>query len=171
MLAADHITAVLFGERLPLTAYIATVTHDFHVAEDIFQEVCVKAVSRSSEFESAEHLVNWARAVGKNRGIDVLRSRDGRSAGLSDKVLATLAHEWPRRSAETDGLVESLTACLERLTANNRELLRLRYFERHACLEVARLMGKKLETVYQALARVHKALGDCVRNRMREAVP
>jgi RNA polymerase sigma-70 factor, ECF subfamily len=169
MLAADQITAVLFGERLPLTAYIATVTHDFHVAEDIFQEMCVKAVSRDSEFESVEHLVNWARTVGKNRGIDVLRARDGRSTGLSDRLLATLADEWPRKS-ETDGLGEALAACLERLTANNRELLRLRYFERRACPEVATLMGKKLETVYQALARVHKSLGDCVRNRMREAL-
>jgi RNA polymerase sigma-70 factor (ECF subfamily) len=169
MLAADQITAALFAERLPLTAYVAAVTRDFHIAEDIFQEVCVKAVKHGAEFESVQHLIHWARVVGKNRGIDVLRARDGRFTGLSDKLLATLAEEWPRKS-ESDGLREALAACLERLTANNRELLRLRYFERRACPEVAALMGKKLETLYQALARVHKALGDCVRSRMREAL-
>ena len=170
MLIAEQITAALVGERLPLTAYIATVTRDFHIAEDIFQEVCVKAVGLGSEFESVHHLINWARAVGKNRAIDVIRSRNGRFTGLSDKLLAGLADEWPRKS-EADGLTEALAACLERLTANNRELLRLRYFERLACPDVAESMGKKLETVYQALARVHKTLGDCVRRRVREAAP
>lgn len=166
MLVAEEIAAVLFSQRLPLTAYIATVTRDFHVSEDIFQEVCVKAVSRENEFETAEHLIHWARVVGKNRAIDVLRARHGHYSGLSDSLLATLADEWPRK-AQADGLAEALSACLERLTANNRELLRLRYFERRSCPDVAALMGRKLETIYQALARVHKSLGDCMRARLQ----
>jgi hypothetical protein len=33
-------------------------------------------------------------------------------------------------------------------------------------------MGRKIETVYQALARLHKTLGDCVRSRIQnEASP
>jgi hypothetical protein len=32
---------------------------------------------------------------------------------------------------------------------------------------VAAIMGRKIETVYQALARLHKALGDCIRARLQ----
>lgn len=167
MLAPDQITAVLFSERLPLTAFIGGITRDFHLAEDIFQEVCVKAVSRGGEFESSEHLINWARVAGRNRAIDVLRARDGKYVGLSDELLATLADEWPRQSG-IERFQEALDHCFERLTANNRELLRLRYFERRSCPDVAALMNRKLETIYQALARVHKALGDCMRNRLHQ---
>jgi hypothetical protein len=28
-------------------------------------------------------------------------------------------------------------------------------------------MGRKIETVYQALARLHKTLGECVRTRLQ----
>jgi hypothetical protein len=28
-------------------------------------------------------------------------------------------------------------------------------------------MGRKIETVYQALARLHKNLGDCIRTRLQ----
>lgn len=167
MLAPDQITAVLFAERLPLTAFIGGITRDFHIAEDIFQEICVKAVGRSGEFETPAHLVNWARLAGKNRAIDVLRARDGRYVGLSDQLLATLADEWPHQSG-IERLQEALGHCIERLTANNRELLRLRYFERRSCADVAAVMGRKLETVYQALARVHKSLGDCVKARLQQ---
>ena len=167
MLAPDQITATLFAERLPLTAFIASITRDFHLAEDIFQEVCVKAVSRGDQFDSPEHVVNWARVTGKNRAIDVLRARDGGYVGLGDEVLATLTDEWPRQ-ARDERPQEALLHCLERLTANNRDLLRLRYFERRSCPDVAALMGRKLETIYQALARVHKSLGDCMRARLQQ---
>jgi RNA polymerase sigma-70 factor (ECF subfamily) len=167
MLYPEEIAAVLLTERLPLTAYFANMTRDFHLAEDVFQEVCAKAVARAGEFESVVQVVNWARVAGRNRAIDILRSRDGCHMGLSDELLAVLAEEWPLR-AEVDAMHGALEHCLEELKPHNRELLRLRYFEQRRCAEVAERMGRKLETVYQALARLHKALGDCVRGRLKD---
>lgn len=167
MLCAEEITAVLLAERMPLTAFIAIVTRDFHLAEDVFQEICVKAVSRMADFDSSTHLIHWARLTGKNRAIDILRARNGRYEGLSDELLATLATEWPDKSTVAP-LQEALRHCIEQVTANNRTLLRMRYFEKRSCHEIAAALGRKIETLYQALARLHKALGDCVRNQMRQ---
>lgn len=166
MLLPENVTAHLLAERLPLTAFFASVTRDFHLAEDVFQEVCVKAVARAETFETVAHLMNWARLTGRNRGIDILRVRDGRYVGLSDETLALLANEWPEKS-RTDAMQEALDLCITQITSNNRELLRLRYFERRNCSKVAAIMDRKLETVYQALARLHKALGDCIRARLQ----
>ena len=168
MFRAEDIAATLLAERLPLTAFIASVTRDFHLAEDVFQEVCVKAVARAETFETAAHLMNWARLTGKNRAIDILRARDGRYLGLSDEMLAMLADDWPNQS-KADAMQEALGHCIEHVTQNNRELLRLRYFERRNCTDVAAIMGRKIETIYQALARLHKALGECIRARIENA--
>lgn len=169
MLTPESIAAILLAERLPLTAFIASVTRDFHLAEDVFQEVSVKAVGRAGEFESETHLINWARLAGRNRALDITRARDGRYVGLSEDVLGLLADEWPRPSM-SDAQGRALDTCLEQVTSNNRELLRLRYFERRNCTDVAVMLGRKLETVYQALARLHKTLGDCMRIQLeREA--
>ena len=94
-----------------------------------------------------------------------MRSRYGRYEGLSEELLATLAEEWPDA---VDRRQQALALCMEEVTPNNRELLRLRYFERRPCLEVAAVMGRKLESVYQALARIHRVLGDCVRERCKQ---
>lgn len=166
MVPPEDIAAILLAERMPLVAFIATITRDFHLAEDIFQEICVKAISRPTTFESSNHVLNWARLAGKNRAIDLLRARHGRYIGLSDELLATLAHEWPDHS-QLDPRHDALTHCIEQITPNNRELLRLRYFERRNCSDVAAIMGRKIETVYQALARLHKTLGDCIRFRLQ----
>ncbi len=166
MLAPEDITATLLTERLPLTAFFASVTRDFHLAEDVFQEVCVKAVARAEKLETTAHVMNWARLAGKNRAIDILRARDGRYVGLSHEMLDLLAAEWPE-SSRVDSMQEALGQCIEQITPKNRELLRLRYFERRNCTDVAAIMGRKIETVYQALARLHKALGDCIRARLQ----
>jgi RNA polymerase sigma-70 factor, ECF subfamily len=167
MLSPEDITATLLRERLALTAFIATVTRDFHLAEDIFQDVCVKAVGKPADFESPQHLLNWARLAGRHRAIDVLRLRDGKVVGLSEEMLAALDPVWPEgEEAQGSEALDALRKCLARLNPNNREIVRLRYFEGRPGAQVAEALGRKLETIYQALARIHKALADCVRHRL-----
>ena len=163
----EEVTAALLKDRLALTSYFSCVTKDFHLAEDIFQEVCVKAVTRAQDFESARHAVLWARVTGRNRAIDLLRSQRGNEVQLSENMLTTLADEWPS-DAQVDALRTALAECLPVLTSNNRELLRLRYFEQRSCGEVAAILARKLETVYQSLSRIHRTLGDCIRKRLAQ---
>jgi RNA polymerase sigma-70 factor, ECF subfamily len=165
-MTAEEITACLLRERLALVGFISSVTRDFHTAEDIFQDVCVKAVARAGEYESPLHLMNWARLMGRRRGIDVLRARDGKIVGLSEEMLAALEPVWPQGDDAGSPALEALRKCLERLTPNNQEIVRLRYFEGRAGAAVAEAMGRKLDTVYQALARIHKTLGECVKQRL-----
>lgn len=167
MFTPENVAAALLADRLPLTAYIASVTRDFHLAEDIFQEVCAKAVGRAAQFETCAHVVNWARVAGRNRAIDTLRSRDGNYVGLSEELLDRLSQEWPGRG-ETEMVHEALAHCLDQITPRNRELLRLRYFEGRRSADVAEIMGRKPETVYQALTRIHHALAACVRARLQQ---
>jgi RNA polymerase sigma-70 factor (ECF subfamily) len=167
MLPPEQITATLLRERLALTAYIATVTRDFHLAEDIFQDVCVKAVGKGADFASGQHVINWARVAGRNRAINALRARDGKVVGLSEEMLAALEPVWPEgEAAQGSARIEALNHCLSRLTPNNREIVRLRYFEARPCQQVADALGRKLETIYQALARIHRTLADCVLHRL-----
>ncbi len=167
MLSKEDITATLFQERLSITAFLTTVTRNYHLAEDIYQDVCVKALSQENPFESKTHLLNWIRLAGRHRAIDILKSRDGQYEGLSERVLDSLSAIWNDRSQFTALDRQAyLERCMESLTDNNRQLLRLRYFEGRSGTEVAELLGRKLETVYQALARIHKTLGECIQARL-----
>ncbi len=167
MLSKEETTALLLRERLSLTSYFATVAFNYHLAEDIFQEVCIKAIGRSEEFESNDHLLNWAHRVGRNRAIDSLRARDGKYQGLSEQVMESLSAGWIMAgNSRIRQMQESLQRCIDDLTPNSRTILRLRYFEGRSGGEVAETLGRKLPTVYQALARIHKTLGECVQRRM-----
>ncbi len=167
MLKSESIASFLLNQRLALTAYLATVTRNHHLAEDVFQDICVKAISHQQGFESHAHLLNWARLTGRNRAIDLLRTRDGKYEGLGSEVLDALSEVWPEQhSGHVNEQQEHLKACLQTLTSNNQEILRLRYLEGRSGADVAGILGRKLESVYQALARIHKSLRQCVRQKM-----
>ncbi len=169
MLTHEQTTSILLKNQLALTASIACVSRSYHLAEDIFQEVCIGAIGHQKGFESNEHLLRWARVTGRHRAIDVLRTRDGKYQGLTDEVLDRLASAIHETADAMQSLKhEALRECMSRLTPNNREILRLRYFEGRTSSAIAAILGRKIATVYQAISRIHQSLGDCIEQRLSQ---
>ena len=54
---------------------------------------------------------------------------------------------------------------MAKLSAHARTILGLRYAEEVSSARVAEVMQVKVQSVYVALARIHRALGDCIRRR------
>ncbi len=71
MLNTQEITEHVLRERLALTGSIYTVTRNYHLAEDVYQGVFVKAVALHDKFTSKTHLTNWFRVSARNRAIDI----------------------------------------------------------------------------------------------------
>lgn len=62
--------------------------------------------------------------------------------------------------------MEALQECLDRVPAQSRRLLELRYFEGRPCQEVADMLGAGVEAIYQRLSRLHRQLKQCVEQRL-----
>ncbi len=167
VLTPQEITEHLLRERLALTACIGSVTKNHHLAEDVYQEICVKAVSHADSFSGKAHLINWFRVSARNRAIDIIRTREGRYVGLSEETLAAIENDWDQVvSGRNEDMLEALSRCLKTLTPRSQEIVRLRYFENRSGSDIAKFMGNKVASAYQAIARIHKSLGDCVRQRL-----
>ena len=69
MLNAQQITEHVLRERLAPTAHIDYVTRNYHLAEDVYREICVKAISQTDKFSSKEHLMNWFRVSDDERQL------------------------------------------------------------------------------------------------------
>lgn len=167
MLSTEIITECVLRERLGLTSFIAAITRNHHLAEDVYQEVCVKVIGLGGDFSSREHLLNWFRRTARNRAIDVIRVREGRYVGLSPEALEILERDWDETGPSTDSAaLSALSKCLEQLTPRSREIVRLRYLEKRPGREIAERMERKVESIYQAIVRIHKTLGKCIRSQL-----
>jgi len=167
----DHetILAHLFAARPRLCAAAYAIVRDPQVAEDIFQNVALKGLTKDVRFEHEGALLSWAMVCIKREGIDWIRKSRPELVGLEEEVLDLLHQEWlGDDSPGQANRVSALKQCMEKLPSSSRMLLELRYFERFSCGEVARRVGIGLDATYQRLSRLHRDLKKCIDSRLQE---
>ena len=147
------------GQRDRISAAAWLVVRDAHIAEDIFQNVALKAMAKEVTFDSDGALMSWAFITARREGIDWLRRQKNAPVNLDETILELLEAEWANESlGQAGSRSQALRDCLSELPAKSRELLKLRYFDGQRCEEVAASLGTKLDAVYKRLSRLHQAL-------------
>ena len=144
------------------------VVRDAQLAEDIFQNVAIKAMTREICFDSDGAVLSWAFITARREGIDWLRRSRPEASVPSIELLEKLESEWTQESECANLRAEALRECLKELPDRSRRLLRLRYFDGLACQAVADELGTRLDAVYKRLSRVHQALRSCVQSRLTQ---
>ena len=117
--------------------------------EDIFQTVFLKYLLSSKEFETPEHEKAWFIRVTVNACRDLLKSFF-RSHTVSMEELFD-------QPALAEGDSEVLEAVLS-LPARYKDVVYLHYYEGYTALEIARILGKNVNTVYTLLTRSRQLL-------------
>jgi RNA polymerase sigma factor (sigma-70 family) len=118
----------------------------YHDTEDIFQTVFLKYVLASDEFASEEHEKAWFIRVTINACRDLLRNFF-RSRTVSIEEVEELAGETG--TAEDSRVREEVLL----LPDKYKDAVYLHYFEGYSAAEIAKLLGKKENTVYSLLSR------------------
>lgn len=164
-LQQDQILQTLLHYRTVLVRTGLVITRDFHASEDVYQNLVVKALNASLEFEGNSRLLAWCRTVIRSESIDWMK-KHGRELVLEDaRLLDLLDAETLDEIKESKNLTawsESLNDCLTKLSGESQRILNLRYEGDRNCGDVAKVMGISLDSVYKRLSRIHLMLRDCV---------
>ncbi|MEE2947957.1 MAG: sigma-70 family RNA polymerase sigma factor [Verrucomicrobiota bacterium] len=170
-ISEQSILQQLMNQRDRISAAAWLVVRDAHIAEDIYQNVAIKAMGKEVAFDSEGALMSWAFITARREGIDWLRRQKNAPVSLDESILEVLEAEWAKESlGQTGGRSQALRDCLDELPERSRELLKLRYFDGQQCEEVASLLGAKLDAIYKRLSRLHNALKDCIETKLNQAV-
>lgn len=118
--------------------------------EDIFQDVFLKYVLSSVSFESEEHERAWFIRVTINACRDLLR-RFFRSRVVSiDEIAEQAAPENPDH--------REVIEAVQSLPARYRDVVYLHDYEGYTAPEIARILGKNVNTIYTLLTRSRQML-------------
>lgn len=167
MLSEQEILQSLMKWRTRLSAAAWVVVRDAHAAEDIFQNVALKAMTREVSFETESALMSWAFITARREGIDWLRRHHRETLCLDDDTLNLLEHEWQATPSHDAGAkIEALQDCLASVPESSRRLLKLRYFDGYSCQEVAEQMGSGLNAIYKRISRLHQSLKECIEGKL-----
>lgn len=163
----DQAAELFETRRVPLLLYIRAIVGSLQGCEDVLQEAAVICLRKHAEVPDVAAFEGWIRRICRFEALKHLeRHRRERPAG--SEQLALLAERELAEAAEevADHRLDALRACLGRLSPGARQLVQLRYGDGHAGEEIARRLGRPLNTVYVTLCRLHKTLAECVRQRL-----
>jgi RNA polymerase sigma-70 factor (ECF subfamily) len=130
-------------------------------AEDALQEVFIKVWARAGQYSPERgRPLAWMTTIARYHAIDVLRA--GREhVALDDAPLAALSIEGGR-PGESTRTRQRLQGCLERLSEDQRQCLRLAYENGLTHDEIAATVVKPLGSVKSWIRRALSSLKECL---------
>ena len=159
----------ILEDQHKLIAYVLARGGAHQVAEDVVQDVLALAFERMETFRDADHLRAWCREAARRTFLAHLRDDKRQPLAIDQEVLDLLDPHFHQLDG-TDGLsaIEALEHCLTKIPPHARQIVDARYQQGLTGQMLADAVGRKFNTVYSTLARTHRALADCVRQRLAE---
>ena len=163
-LTKEAIIRRLLRDRALLLGYIRSLGLDEHLAEDVFQNVCVVVIEKSDQAKNWDHFGAWVRTIARFEALNASRKQRKTAQLFDERTLDILDQHWKQYDELRDEQDRAavIQRCIERLTPYARKLLRLRYQEGMRGADLAEAVHRKVQSVYVALSRAHKAVAACV---------
>ena len=165
-IAQDQILATIFQNRVKYISYIRSIVCDYHLSEDVFQSVSMDAIRSAAKFEDQSHLLRWLWTACRNRALNELRSQNKSVKIFDNELLDLMQTHWEaKRACEPHVLFSRLEKCVSKLSSYGKELVYFRYRENLTGQRLADALGRKCDSVYVALSRMHRMLAECIRRQ------
>jgi RNA polymerase sigma-70 factor (ECF subfamily) len=159
----DVLVRLLLAQRAMLLGYIGSIVRDAHLAEDVFQDATLVALKKRDELGDVAGFAPWARRIARLEAMNALRRIQKAPRALDTAVLDVLDCHWDE--ADEGPASAALRTCLQRLPARSRQVVELRYRDDLSGKDLAEKLAQPVNTVYVTLARIHRALLECMRGQ------
>ena len=154
LFARHHVRAYRFVLRL---------VRDETVAEDLISEVFLDVWRQAGRFEGRSQVSTWLLAIARFKALSALRRRPDEE--LDDEAAEAIEDpsDDPEVALEKKGKSAAIRKCLEKLSAEHREIVDLVYYHEKSVEEVAQIVGIPENTVKTRMFYARKRLAELLR--------
>ena len=150
--------------------YCLRFTSSQEDAEDLTQEVFVRAYRGIHRFRQQSQLSTWLYQIAHNACVDYLRrvkkakvlSIQAQEEERPGREMAPDTQPLPEQRAVQRENIDALRQCLETLSRNHRAVTILRHMRHLSYQEIADVMKLPLGTVKSHICRARQYLRDCM---------
>lgn len=150
-----------------IQVFIRSMVSDFHLAEDILQEVFVVALQKRDQFVAGTNFCAWVREIARRVSFAKIRKSGRGDLLLSTEVLDAMEETLDVDPERWELERRALGACVEGLPEESRRILALRYIEGAPITEIASAVRRSTDGVKGLLKRLRERLADCVSGRLK----
>lgn len=151
-----------------VAAYITSLLHDFHRAEDVLQQVAVILVRKFDEYDSRQPFLSWAIGIARLETLKEQRRKARDRHVFGNDLTEQLGKVYEKIASEYDSSIPMLEKCLKEVGFRARKALDLRYVDDLKPADMAEHLSMTSGAVRVLLHRARTAIRECIERRVKE---
>ena len=155
---------VLFARHhVRIYRFVLRLVRDELVAEDLISEVFLDVWRQAGRFEGRSQVSTWLLAIARFKALSALRRRPDEE--LDDEAAEAIEDpsDDPEVALDKKDKSAAIRKCLEKLSAEHREIIDLVYYHEKSVEEVAQIVGIPENTVKTRMFYARKRLAELLK--------
>jgi RNA polymerase sigma-70 factor (ECF subfamily) len=155
---------VLFARHhVRVYRFVLRLVRDESTAEDLISEVFLDVWRQAGRFEGRSAVSTWLLAIARFKALSALRRRPDEE--LDDETADAIedTSDTPEVALEKKEKSAVIRKCLEKLSAEHREIIDLVYYHEKSVEEVAEIVGIPENTVKTRMFYARKRLAELLK--------
>lgn len=146
--------------------YALSMVFDLSLAQDIVQEVFLKLWATRTQLAKVKNKEAWCIRITRNLCLDKLKRVGRHHLDLEQASELPTFTPDPEQTSEDNDLLAAIYRAMEDLSAEQREIFRLRDLLGYSNIEIAEMMGLKDNRIRVGLFRARQK----IRNKLKQLI-
>lgn len=165
----DQFIALLMAHQGQIFGYIYAAVRNLDDADELYQQTSLVLWRKFSHYQLGSDFARWACKAAKYEILHFQRDRRRSAICFSDQALTNLAEAQTSRDDEMGVFEQQILAeCVNELSPDDQQVVRLRYGQQNSIKQVADTLQRSVQTLYNSLSRIRRALFDCVHLKLEQ---
>ena len=157
----------LWADAQPaVSSYIRATVRNSTAANDLIQETALVLYRRFMDYDGDRPFLSWALGVAKYQVLGFQRDEARSLIAFDTELFDKFTEVWAEHAPSASWQSAALDACIEKLSARPRQILRWRYYDDLKSEEIARKLGTNASAVRVSLQRLREQLRACVEKQL-----
>jgi RNA polymerase sigma-70 factor, ECF subfamily len=165
MAARDQtaMSALYARHHVRLYRYLVRLTRNEAIAEELMNEVFLESWRKAASYEGRSSVSTWLISIGHNRAISQMRKRSEEALDDAQALAIADDDDSPEVVLQKSGKAAVMRACMDRLSADHREIIDLVYYHDKSVAEAAEILSIPENTVKTRMFYARKKLAELMR--------
>ena len=165
----EQVIAEFLKHQQRLKALAFAICRDFHLVDDILQEVSIVLMKQQRPYESSSNFLAWALGVTRYKSYEFVRARKKEAIPLDEEALAFLESSLTDLADQEDFSQRSaaLNSCLQELGSSNYRVMEMMYCQKMRAEQIAEHIKRSTVATRSLLQRLRGKMLSCMKKRLR----
>ena len=159
---AEQLLSQFLQNKDNLWSFVYSIVRDYHLSEDVLQEVCFTIMNNAEKFDLERPFLPWAFGIAKNKSYEAIRKSEKQATLLDDNILEKLQNDLISISRQENIRLSALQMCLKEVSNENRSILMMKYVEKLSAQNISERIKRTETATFSLLQRLRNTLANCI---------